>query len=560
MIQHLGPISGLSTFKNKWIATAGYDNQIILWDAKKQTALTCAFHDHLANQCQFSPSGDYLISSSSDGTARLWTLPNLKLTAVLSEHDDDVEMAIFHPTKNLIATASRDRNVRVFDFEGKLLITFKGHSADVISVEWDESGSTLLSSSDDGTVRRWDLATKKQVEVLDLGSVETDTLVVNRDGEIFAGNDDGEILYISKTHKTKIKAHQAGIKRLVYDRTKDRLVSLSYDRTFKVFKYSKTRGLELTASGSMPAEIWPRSCALLGDHKIIFATFGSTYAIYDLKNSSWNLENVLPTPGINAVCKVLNIVYTVGDAGIVKQDDKVICEVGSLCNFLLSVPGGLITGGQAGFVFDVFSQRNIYQHHSPLNCAASFTLNGESFFIVGSYTGEGIVFKKSSKGFQHIRNVKLHENAIKGVASDGKNIFSVCATGAIAYHSVESFKLICRLDNAHDKIANGCVTVSEDCFASISRDLKLRVWRGLEAEVIQTPHSHSIKCMTISSTKQVLATGSYNGKICLFDLKTRKWIKDIRPTTSGISMITANEQGFLASSYDGQVYQISETA
>lgn len=32
-MKHIGPISGVAAFKGKWIATAGYDNQVILWDA-----------------------------------------------------------------------------------------------------------------------------------------------------------------------------------------------------------------------------------------------------------------------------------------------------------------------------------------------------------------------------------------------------------------------------------------------------------------------------------------------------------------------------------------------
>ena len=34
MIRHLGPISGIAAFGGKFVATAGYDNQVILWDPR----------------------------------------------------------------------------------------------------------------------------------------------------------------------------------------------------------------------------------------------------------------------------------------------------------------------------------------------------------------------------------------------------------------------------------------------------------------------------------------------------------------------------------------------
>src|SRR5207248_3248886 len=110
--------------------------RVILWDQHGHRALTQVSHDHLANQVSFSPDGTHAVTSSSDYSARLWTIPDLRLVAVLADHDDDVEMSTFHPSKPLIATASRDHKVRVFDFTGRVMHVFEGHRADVISVEW----------------------------------------------------------------------------------------------------------------------------------------------------------------------------------------------------------------------------------------------------------------------------------------------------------------------------------------------------------------------------------------------------------------------------------------
>ena len=238
MIQHCAPISGIAAFDDRFVATAGYDNQVILWDQPSRRSIGRVVHDHLANQCAFSPDGSRLLTSSSDYTARLWSVPALQLLAVFNDQEDDVEMSVFHPSRELIATASRDHRVRVYDFAGTLRYTFAGHAADVISVEWARTGDEIITSSDDGTIKRWSLPRGGLVENIDLGGVETDTVAIRADGTIFAGNDGGHLLVLRNGGKEAIPAHDAGIKRLVLDSSGRLLVSLSYDRTMCLWDVS----------------------------------------------------------------------------------------------------------------------------------------------------------------------------------------------------------------------------------------------------------------------------------------------------------------------------------
>lgn len=369
MIEHKSPISGIATYGDRYVATAGYDNQVILWDQAGANALTRVVHDHLANQCSFSPDGTLLVTSSSDYTARLWSIPDLRLRAVLNDHDDDVEMSTFHPGRELVATASRDHGVRVYDFDGHLVHRFDGHTADVISVEWAGDGDELISSSDDGTVRRWSLATGGLVATIDLGGVETDTISIGTDGTLYAGNDDGEIVVIRGADPHAVPAHAAGIKRLVLDSSRELMVSLSYDRNMLLWD---TSGGELTQvdKADIPDDVWPRSCAFGARQTLVFGTFGTTYRTYDYGSRQWLPSEVAPTLGMNAACAYDGSVLGVGDAGIVMRDGMPVTELGSLCNFLTPVGLLVVTSGQLGKVMDALGGRVLHQHKSPLNCAA----------------------------------------------------------------------------------------------------------------------------------------------------------------------------------------------
>lgn len=259
MIQHHGPISGVAAFGDRFVATAGYNNQVILWDQSTGASISRVLHDHLANQCTFSPDGTKLLSSSSGYSARIWSMPELLLIAVLNDHEDDVEMSVFHPGGQLVATASRDHRVRVYDLTGRLRHTFVGHTADVISVEWSHNGDELITSSDDGTVKRWSLSGEPRRRH-GPGWVETDTVAIHPSGTIYAGNDDGVLLVLRDGRTEAVAAHAAGIKRLVLDIGRNLLVSLSYDRTMCLWDVAGAQPRRL-ATAALPDDVWPRSCA-----------------------------------------------------------------------------------------------------------------------------------------------------------------------------------------------------------------------------------------------------------------------------------------------------------
>lgn len=560
MIQHRGPISGIAAWQAEYVATAGYDNQVICWDQGTGRALARANHDHLANQCVFSPDGRYLLTSSSDYTARLWTVPDLRLVAVFAEQQDDVEMSVFHPSKELIATASRDHRVRVYDFTGRLVTTFVGHTADVISVEWARGADELISSSDDGTIKRWSLETGGMAADLDMDGVETDTIAISSDGVIFAGNDDGQIIVVGPKERTVMPAHEAGIKRLVLDDSRGLLVSLSYDRTMRLWSVSS--GLpELRDTTELPDDVWPRSCAFAGGSRLVFATFGARYRGYDYEARAWDTGVVPPTGGVNAVLPTDGgTALTVGDAGLVRDDGRAVAETGSLCNFLTPLGGLVLSGGQLGKVFDALTGRELYQHRSPLNCGVAFERDGEQYAVVGTYTGEGLLLKLDGKGgVEHVMDLPLHTNAVKGIAVSGDYLFSVAADASATWYRISTLERAATVDDVHEKIANGCAGLGEGWFASVSRDLKLRIWDPeLRAETLSTPHTHSIKCVAASDDGRVVATGSYNGLVALYDRTDRSWRENAKPTTAGISSLAydAVNKAFAASSYDGQVYTI----
>jgi WD40 repeat protein len=158
VFRHVGSIRGVTAHGDQYIATAGDDGRIILWDKATGKSVSGSSHNDVVNNCAFSPGGQYLVTSSDDWTARLWSVPDLSLTAVLTGHGDDVTMSVFHPVDELIATASRDYFLRVYDFEARLVAKY-GVITDVVWLDWTEDGRELVVLSDTGTMTRWPCST-----------------------------------------------------------------------------------------------------------------------------------------------------------------------------------------------------------------------------------------------------------------------------------------------------------------------------------------------------------------------------------------------------------------
>ena len=571
-MKHVGPISGVATYKH-FVATTGYDNQVILWDARTKRALARSLHDHLANQCSFSHDGTMLVSAGSDYSARIWDVPSMQLKAALVGHTDDVDMAAFSPDDQFIATCALDRTIKIFDLGGRCLKTMTGHTGNVLSVAWSSDGKSLISSSVDGTVRQWDVQSGTQIHCTNEGA-RTDSFAATRDGRIFSGDDRGRIAIISGEETRYVDAHKAGIKKLLLNEAKNLLVTISYDRSIAIWRISGQAGgqtgLTEISRSTLPALIWARAADFMDDARIVLGTFGSTYATFDWQTASWDIADIEPSRSLNAVVTMGEDTYSVGDAGIVFKNGAQLARMESLCNFLLPIGDLILTGGQLGLLFDAKTGKILYEHHSPLNCGTTFHRDGKLHAAIGSYTGEVLVFVlEQDSRFSLVNSSKIYENAVKGLAANDTVIFSVCANTNVAWQDIASLKVINIVENAHERIANGCCRIGDSGFASIGRDLKLLIWAnghgespvGSAPESYQTPHRNSVKCIGVSTDGKRIMTGSYGGTLAGFDVTAKKWASFSRPTASGISAIAYDplHDRFLASSYDGHIYTVDET-
>uniref|UniRef100_A0A672KJV8 Notchless protein homolog 1 n=1 Tax=Sinocyclocheilus grahami TaxID=75366 RepID=A0A672KJV8_SINGR len=100
-----------------------------------------------------------LVSGSDDFTMFLWNpAEEKKPVARLTGHQALVNEVLFSPDTRLIASASFDKSIKIWDGKtGKYLTSLRGHVGPVYQVSWSADSRLLVSGSSDSTLKVWDI-------------------------------------------------------------------------------------------------------------------------------------------------------------------------------------------------------------------------------------------------------------------------------------------------------------------------------------------------------------------------------------------------------------------
>jgi guanine nucleotide-binding protein subunit beta-2-like 1 protein len=197
----------------EFLLTGARDRSLIVWDLQDvsdadgskehgKPKKVMKGHSHFISDIDLSSDSRFALSSSWDGTIRLWNLAVGETRKTLFGHTKDVMTVAFSPDNRQIASGSIDKQIKIWNIQGvcKFTVEQNQHTDWVSCVRfyYDMKRPIVISASWDRTIKVWDNTTmslmhtfvghKAQVNCLDIASGTTFLASGGRDGKVNVWN------------------------------------------------------------------------------------------------------------------------------------------------------------------------------------------------------------------------------------------------------------------------------------------------------------------------------------------------------------------------------------
>jgi WD40 repeat protein/serine/threonine protein kinase len=182
---------------NQTLASSDTLGKVIVWDVAERTRrMELQGHAGPVAVIAFSADSQRLCTSGADHKLLIWDLARLRAPAEM-RHRAMVLCVAFSPDGRLLATGGPEPKrgvVKLWETAtGRFIHQFEGHTDWVQSVAFSPDGNELASTGDDGTLRLWDVASRKARATIDAEKLKW-WVSYSRDGrELIASETNGTL-------------------------------------------------------------------------------------------------------------------------------------------------------------------------------------------------------------------------------------------------------------------------------------------------------------------------------------------------------------------------------
>ena len=519
-----------------YLATTSTDDTARVWETTSGKEVARLRHQNNVNAVASSPDGKYLATASTDGTARVWDATSGKEVARMP-HEDGVNDVAFSPDGKYLATASADDTARVWDSTSGKEVARIPHEDGVNDVAFSPDGKYLATSSADETARVWETTSGKEVARMPHeGRVVA--VVFSPDGEYLATASADETARLWETTSGKPIGspleHESLVMTVAFSPDGKYLATSSADETARVWQ---------TASGKEVARM-PHQNKVSA---IVFSPDGEYLATASADDTARTWD-------------------TTGGKAVVRK--KLKRSVKAL------TPGGkyfATTRDDTAQVWKITSDMKLKKEGFPLehndvnSVAFSPKLDGKYVATVGANNDAKVWKIANSKLLELLPLHKEQERNISALAisPDRKYLVAVdLGKTARAWNTISSQPVsLLKENNREPKDFVETVTFSPDgkYFATASLDNTIQVWRIISGKKVKlNPQPKNVaNAVAFSPDGKYLATVSDDNTARIWEITSGKKMEFSLEHSDGVNAIAFSPDGkYLATASDDKTVRI----